>query len=170
LSDAWKDWQVAKNDSFRRQCGWIIWTLPLLPREEISLDADATSLEFLAREIQATGWMSKDRHRAALVIAYYLRRPWSNAELIEIIGEAPRRQMIDERKWWTGLLRALGPEGEAVIARQEAEEATQSDKRSRSRRARAQLRPGGITESLVVTGVEHGASVNHPEAMATRGS
>jgi hypothetical protein len=80
-------WLCSSSTEVREKAGWAFAVLPLLPRESEPLGTSSEVEKFtaLAKEYsQMTYYRIK---HAVLVAAYYLRSPWSDAELARLVNE-----------------------------------------------------------------------------------
>ena len=114
LNKAWAVWQESPHSQLRRQCAWLIWRLPILPRERVELEVSSTTPEFLEAEISSGDWMSLDHYHAALTIGYYLRSPWSDARLIRMAQDENRPISENKLAWQKAYLNAFGKRGAAA--------------------------------------------------------
>jgi hypothetical protein len=104
-------WQTGTNEHIRRQAAWAFSTLPLLPRESEPLRGSPDAERFVSLAGKCYSEPEFDMApRAALVAAYYLRSPWSDAQLVDLVAKHQQTRRLPE---WDTLQAALGmhPEG-----------------------------------------------------------
>jgi hypothetical protein len=80
-------WQGSLLFEIRREAAWAFKDLPLLPREFQPLHGTREAESFIAEARKSLEKPESDMAGAAiLVAAYYLRSPWTDAELLPLVG------------------------------------------------------------------------------------
>jgi len=118
LVRAWKKWTVPE---VRFAAAWAIESLPLVDRNAKLFDKSSDELsEFVALRIAAVPLSSPEKLRwsqtekaAAVILAYYMRKSWSDEEVVKQIAQ---HVFPSARNVATDMLETLGGLGEAKLA------------------------------------------------------
>jgi NACHT domain-containing protein/restriction endonuclease len=99
---------------------WALGSCSLLPRDSQPLDAGPELRNFLAQR-----WNAEDenawRYQAAVAaVAFYVREPWTDSELIGMISDKLHSKSFVQKRTLKALLSALGPEGQKALTQFEA--------------------------------------------------
>lgn len=114
----WSNWRESDHMAFQRQCAWAIWRIPILDRTKFSCASNEDSNAFLQSQMTSETLFATDHIRAALVMGYYFGAPWSHDEIIDMVTreiERVSKSPYSDQPWFTGLLKALGPRGNAAL-------------------------------------------------------
>lgn len=117
-----KLWSGTTNRQVRRQASWATCTLPIVPRNSLSLPVpDKQTISDIVgalSEPEISEWPGQVSE-AALTVAYYFGALLSDAELAErvvsIIQKQKEHLVSRKRRWATSILRNLGQPGEAKL-------------------------------------------------------
>ncbi|HEY0390755.1 MAG TPA: NACHT domain-containing protein [Solirubrobacterales bacterium] len=80
-------WLGAGSDDEQRQAAWAFSTMPEVERAEMPLGEGSPELcEFIEEQVkdEAPDDGRDDRRPAAIILAFYLRKPWTDAQIAEL--------------------------------------------------------------------------------------
>lgn len=112
-------WRESSQPEIQRQAAWAISDLPIIDRELSPFpEPNQELIEFIQE------WFSKEegsfeerfRKRASLVIGFYLKKPWGDEGLAELVAKENKRKG-SPREWENGILmlKALGKPGRTQL-------------------------------------------------------
>jgi hypothetical protein len=128
-------WQKAALIDEKRQAAWAIWTLPVTKRLNLAIDRTADTDEFLRKALKTEEWRSGDSIRAAITIATYMKGPWRDAELTNlIVSQGAMGLPPDLTDWTRRVLSLLGVSGRRGL--RELQKREQERRRARPRQLR----------------------------------
>ena len=110
-------WREAGSDQLARKAAWALAAQPLLPRDTFTLGNWGDCEAFLRNAKDGKDRTARDGRNAALVVAWYRRAPWSDAELAERVGQVQGEAKIATTM--RDILLSLGEEGQRVLEKLE---------------------------------------------------
>jgi len=118
-------WRSLEPWEQARYAAWGFSTQRLLDRNTFTRDVWGDSDDFIRQAVADKGYHKDAIQNAALVVAWYRRSPWSDAELVDQIKSRFKEYSFNLESPLRNLLINLGDAGRNVIAdlkRKQAEE------------------------------------------------
>lgn len=112
LFGIWRKVNISDHAHF---VSWALYSQKLLPRDTFRRDVWGDCNKFLETSILNN--KGKCPNRCALVVAWYRRSPWSDAELAELVGRTIDNRSIYAEATMFELLENLGEDGQRVLQR-----------------------------------------------------
>jgi hypothetical protein len=132
----YKLWHKQELKEQSRYFAWALSTQPLLPRETFNIEVWGDCDLFLRQALLANEQKTRlsEFARAAVVVGWYRRSPWSDSELVDLISKQPDSLMGHSSSESTlcELLGNLGDSGRVVLKEWERKRAEREERRGRS--------------------------------------
>lgn len=138
-------WRQLESSEQARYAAWALATQRLMTRDTFSKEVWGDCDAFLLKAVTNEEYRWRHIQQCALVVGWYRRSPWSDAELVEQLGKCTEEYSSEIDPTVRELLGNLGDAGQSVITAWECKQAKREQKRSGA---------GAKTKQLVLPGMK----------------